>query len=217
MDRDENLWAAAEQALSCGGHDLSHVRRVYAFAMKLAESFPDIDEEILSASVILHDIARVEEDNDPDGRIDHAVLGAQRAEELLLSRGWEPARAAWAAACIRTHRYRGGGDGPATEEAKLLFDADKLDCLGTVGVARMFMLSGQYGEQLYIVPPKELEMRGHAPKISDFSQYSPNLEYLLKMRFIPERLFTEPARALAKPLMARMDRFFDELREELGL
>ena len=212
---NNQLWAVAEERLGCAGHDMSHVRRVYARAMKLCSHFPECDKEVLSDAVILHDIARLEEDHDPAGRIDHAALGAELSHGILREHGRSEAHIGKVAECIAAHRYRSAGEKPASIEAKILFDADKLDCLGAVGVARMYMLSGQYGEQLYIAPPEDLEMTGHAPRISDFSQYSPNLEYLLKMRFVPARLFTEPAKEIAAVLMARMDRFFEELREEL--
>lgn len=210
------LWQIVGAAASTsGGHDLSHVRRVYRLAMRLADFYPETDREILTAAVILHDIARREEDDDASGVIDHALLGAEKAEQILLDLGWDKACAVAAAECVRRHRYRGDEPAPDTIEAKILYDADKLDCLGAVGVGRLFMLSGQYGERLYIEPPPGFGKDGRAPKISDFAEYSPNLEYLLKMRHIPEKLFTQAARDIATVRMERMDRFFEELREEI--
>lgn len=188
---------------------------MYRLAERLAGAQGKVDGDILFTSVILHDIARKEEDMDTSGQTDHALLGAQRAERLLIGRGWDPERAARVAQCVRTHRYRSRAEAPQTIEAKILFDADKLDCLGAVGVGRMFMLSGQYGEQLYIEPSAGFGEDGAAPHILNFAQYSPNLEYSLKMRHIPNVLFTDAARELAGERMARMDRFFNELRQEI--
>ena len=210
------LWQIVGAAASTsGGHDMDHIRRVYKLAIRLADFYPEANREILTAAVILHDIARAEEDDDPSGIIDHAELGAQKAEQILLDLGWSADRAAAAAECVRRHRYRREESEPVTIEAKILYDADKLDSLGAVGVGRLFMLSGQYGERLYIQPPPGFGKDGRAPKISSFAEYSPNLEYLIKMRHIPERLFTQEARDIAALRMARMDRFFEELREEL--
>lgn len=217
MDITRNrLWQIVGAATSStGGHDMSHVRRVYRLAMRLAGFYPEADRDILTAAVILHDIARREEDDDASGVIDHAILGAEKAEQILLELGWTEEAARAVANCVRRHRYRSEGAAPDTMEAKILYDADKLDSLGAVGVGRLFMLSGQYGEQLYIDPPAGFGRDGNAPKISEFSQYSPNLEYLLKMRHIPDRLFTQAARDIAAVRIARMDRFFEELREEV--
>ncbi len=210
------LWQIVGAAAGMsGGHDLSHVRRVYRLAMRLSDFYPEVDRELLTAAVILHDIARREEDDDASGIVDHAMLGAEKAEQILLELGWDAERASAVAACVRCHRYRGEENAPRTIEAKILYDADKLDCLGAVGVGRLFMLSGQYGERLYIEPPAGFGRDGHAPRISEFAEYSPNLEYLLKMRHIPEKLFTQAARDIAAVRMARMDRFFEELKEEI--
>ena len=211
----DNIWQIVEAASkNADAHGLSHVRRVYRMSMALAKHYSEADIEILTAAVILHDIARKEEDDDACGLIDHAMLGAEKTEQMLLELGWNEDRARRAADCVRQHRYR-GGDIPDTIEAKLLYDADKLDSLGAIGVGRLFMLSGQYGEQIYIDPPPGFGQDGNANRISDYKQYSPNLEYMLKMRHIPERLFTPEAKDIAATRMERMDRFFEELREEI--
>lgn len=209
------LWQIVDAAVSVGGHDMGHIRRVYRLAMKISAEFTGIDRDVLKAALILHDIARDEEDNDARGLIDHAILGGEKAEQILLELKWEPEKAAFVKECISTHRYRSSQPPPATLEAKILFDADKLDSLGAVGVGRLFMLSGQYGEQFYIEPPAGFGEDGNTPKIVNFEQYSPNLEYLLKMRHVPKGLFTEPARRIAEVRMERMDRFFAELRQEI--
>ncbi|MEG0767185.1 MAG: HD domain-containing protein, partial [Clostridia bacterium] len=113
METLEILWKEVEQILSCSAHDLSHVRRVFRMAERLAgvESMAgrgDADRHILGAAAILHDIARVQEDQDETRTIDHARLGAQMALEILREKGWTELDAQRVAACISTHRYRSG-------------------------------------------------------------------------------------------------------------
>lgn len=72
-----------EKELSCSAHNVEHIMRVYNLCLHLAENEPDIDIDILKTAVLLHDIGRVKEDNDDSGRIDHAILGAKMAENIL--------------------------------------------------------------------------------------------------------------------------------------
>ena len=211
----QKLWKYADTR---GGHDIDHIRRVYRRAEQIAaEEGAGIDADILFPAVILHDIARDDEDNDPTGKTDHALLGAERAAEILKNEGLSPANTEKICACIRTHRYSSEGTPPESIEAKILFDADKLDCLGAVGVARLFMLSGQYGERLYVPPPPGWGSGAKVFRISDLREYSANLEYTGKMRFVPDRLFTASARRMSVELLARMDSFFELLSEELSV
>ncbi|MGE5578303.1 MAG: HD domain-containing protein, partial [Syntrophothermus sp.] len=144
---------AVEKELSCSAHDLDHVMRVYNLCLYLARNEAgvngagvDVDIEVLKAAALLHDIARVREDRDGSGSIDHAVLGARMAEEILVDMDYPGEKVEQVKHCIRSHRFRGGNE-PQTIEAKILFDADKLDAMGAVGVARFFMVAGEYGEK----------------------------------------------------------------------
>lgn len=95
----------------------------------------------------MHDIARVKESRDKTGEIDHAVLGSKLAEEILINLDYEKGKIEGIKHCIIAHRFRSGNE-PQTLEAKILFDADKLDVIGSVGIARSFMLAGQFGQSL---------------------------------------------------------------------
>src|SRR4030043_1332186 len=78
----QKIQEIVEQELSCSAHNMDHVLRVYNLSLHLAEN-ENIDLDILKAAVLLHDIARVKEDNDPTGRTDHAVLGAEMCVRIL--------------------------------------------------------------------------------------------------------------------------------------
>lgn len=216
-----SLWAIAERELSCAGHDLSHVRRVFATAFRLAEMEKTAgrgaaDARILGAATILHDIARVLEDNDVTGQTRHAIKGAEMAHDELLALGWSEPDADHVAACIVTHSFRQGQE-PSTLEAKLLHDADKLDCLGAVGIARSFMLAGQFGESIYIDPTAYTEADLKALKGRNTSAYAPNIEFLAKFRYIPQRMTTPSGRAMAEERMPFTETFFEILAQECAL
>ncbi len=135
-----------EKELSCSAHSMDHILRVHELCMALAKSEPDADLEVLEAAVLLHDIARVREDEDYSGNIDHAVLGSVLAEKVLKDIGFPAEKIEKVRQCIITHRFRTGNE-PKTIEAKILFDADKLDILGAIGIARLFMVAGEYSEK----------------------------------------------------------------------
>ncbi|HHZ19346.1 MAG TPA: HD domain-containing protein [Firmicutes bacterium] len=210
-----------EKELSCAAHNLDHVHRVYATCLRLAEGEPGVDLEVLQLAALLHDIARVREDTDPTGQIDHAVAGAQMAGEILAGLQYNPEKTAAVVECIRTHRFRSDCP-PQRLEAKILFDADKLDVLGAIGLARSYALAGQYGEPLYNQMPLEKYIRENlvgadpAGRVKDIAKHTTDLEFELKLKHLPARLFTEKARAIARDRVAFMVDFFARLHREIN-
>lgn len=108
-------------------HDRGHVYRVLYTALDLAGQEQGVELNVLIAACLLHDIARGEQAADP--AVCHARAGAEKARAFLLAGGFSPVFAGRVAGCIRTHRYR-SSDPPQSIEAKILFDADKLDAAG---------------------------------------------------------------------------------------
>lgn len=209
-----------ERELSCSAHDLEHIRRVEALALHLAEDHPEIDHRILRLSVLLHDIARVKEDLDSTGQIDHAILGAEMAESILNELELDEEEIEPIKHCILAHRYRGTTT-PETMEAKILFDADKLDVIGAIGIVRSYMITGQYGEPIYSDIPLEKyiaeNLTGGQPngRVIDIHKHTANLEFQLKLRHIPQRLYTSKAKQMAVDRVQFMTSFFEELKLEL--
>jgi uncharacterized protein len=206
--------------LSRSHHDLEHVERVYNLCMDIARYEPEADLDVLKPAALLHDIARVREFEDEKGIVEHAAYGAEMAEEILRKLGYEEEKIAQVKHCIMVHRYRRAREAE-TAEAKILFDADKLDSLGAVGVARCFMIAGQYGQRIYSdvqieqylienVIGERAEIR-----LKDVSKHSPNLEFELKFRHIPERLYTRKAKEVAKERLGFMEEFFERLKAEV--
>ncbi len=128
-----------------GAHDLAHVRRVLANAQRIAAEEGG-DPEILTAAAVLHDCVSVEK-NSPL-RAKASRLSAARAGEWLLARGWTKERVARVAHAIAAHSFSAQIT-PETPEAKILQDADRLDAIGAIGIARCFYTGGRMGSALY--------------------------------------------------------------------
>jgi uncharacterized protein len=219
-ERMRKVQQAVECELICSAHSMAHVWRVYRLCLQLAAAETHVDVEVLELASLLHDIARVREDTDDTGMTDHAVLGAVMAEPILRDAGYPEATIDHVCSCIKTHRFRGDAI-PATIEARLLFDADKIDSLGAVGIARAYMLAAGYGEEMYSDENvADYVSRNHVGgtatgRIRVLGEHTPNLEFEIAFKRIPDRLFTPQARAIAIDRLAVMQAFFDRLKTEL--
>lgn len=211
-DERERLSAQARRRLDsdCSCHDWDHTARVVASALKLARQ-EGADEAVVEAAAILHDIARPAEMAD-QGRSDHALLGADEALEILASEGiGDDAWRRHVADCIRTHRWRSRtGEPPATVEARVLFDADKLDSLGAVGLARAFHFAGKTGARVHNTRDEALGGESYGREDSAYR------EYLVKLRHLPEGMLTASGRRIARERDLFMQEFFQELDKETG-
>ena len=218
---EDFLWDAVKKELSSASHDFEHVKRVYKLCLEIAKHEKNVNFRILKAAAILHDIARVREDKDISGKTDHAKLGAEMAEKLLKHAGFSKEEIEAIKHCILAHRFRNDVK-PESIEAKILFDADKLDAIGAVGIGRSFMIAGEYGSKLYANISLEEYIKenlvGGKPggRIKDISKHAPNLEYELKLKHIPEKLYTSYAKKLANKRAAFMEKFFKRLKKEIG-
>jgi uncharacterized protein len=189
-------------------HDFDHVLRVYRMAERLGrEEGADLD--ILRAAALLHDA----EGSAPEsaGRAEHHERSAQFAAEILKSENWEAERIAAVQHCIRAHRFRSGGEEPRSIEAKVLFDADKLDVLGAVGAARTVAYAALAGQPTYSRPSAQFLAEGRKEPGEPHSSYH---EYLFKLRKVKARLFTRTAQAVAAERSAYLDEFYARLIAE---
>ena len=195
--------ARAQYAGAEAVHDFDHVLRVLALAEQLAQA-EGADLEIVRTATLLHDAARGRGDR---LATDHAQAGAQLARELLA--GHPPDKVEAVAHAIAAHRFR-AGPAPQTLEAQVLHDADKLDAIGAIGVARAFAYGGHEGQRLWAeVPP------GYQESPDNRHAHTPVHEYHFKLAKIRERLLTASARRLAEERHAFMAAFFQRLDQEV--
>lgn len=203
---DARSWYPHDDAV----HGFDHIERVYAIAQRLAAE-EGADWEIVSAAALLHDV----EGSHPGSgkRASHHEYSAEFAAQVLQQEGWDPARIAAVQHCIRAHRFRGdGSEPPQTLEAKVLFDADKLDVLGAIGAARTVGYAALNRQPVFAVPSQKFLETGEKEPGEPHSSYH---EYLFKLRKISDRLFTPSARAIAAQRQAYLAGFYEQLAAEV--
>lgn len=187
-------------------HGIDHTYRVLHNALEISDHIEEkIDYDILIASCLLHDIGRSDQNKNID--LCHAQIGSKKAFKFLQSLGWGEARSNDVAECIITHRQRMGVI-PESIEAKILYDADKLDSLGAIGIARILMYGGLMKEPLYLCDENNhIEIVPTNNERSSFFQ-----EYNLKTNV---SFYTAYAIKIADLRIKQSKLFYDELYKEL--
>ena len=170
-------------------HDKEHVYRVLFNAMHIAKAEPEVEWDVLITAALLHDVSRPEQIMDPN--IDHASHGADKAYAFLQERGFCTEFCEHVRQCIRTHRFR-KAERPATIEAKILFDADKLDVAGAIGIARTLQYSGETGRPVY-----SRDVNGEVSDGTGDTKDSFFREYKFKLEHICDHFLTKRGRELA--------------------
>jgi len=188
-----------------GSHDWDHTERVLRLCLKIGRK-EKADLGVLTLAALLHDIGRQAEDRSR-GRICHARSGAAAARAILDRLGCDKAAVRAVVDGIRTHRFRRGRE-PRTLEARVLFDADKLDSIGAVGVGRAFQFAGEVGARLH---DKDIDVARTRPYTRDDTAYR---EYLVKLRRVRDRMTTREGRRLAAGRHRFMAAFFARLNKE---
>lgn len=194
-----------------GCHDWSHVERVKKIALKIGR-LEGADLKIIEIASLLHDIGRKEEMK-TRGSFCHAEAGAKIARKLLEKYSLSADQVENIVHCILSHRFR-NDHVPDTIEAKTLYDADKLDSIGAIGVARDFLFAGYAGSNcLYTGNEKKL-----AKSKKDYSytkEDSALLEYEIKLKYIKDRMLTKSGKMIAKDRHEFMENFFQRFWDEV--
>ncbi len=190
-------------------HDFDHVLRVAAMADRIAQA-EGADREVVQAAALLHDIGLDE------GRADHETSAAMRAREILQKRGYDHLFCDRVAHAIEAHRFR-SGPAPQTLEAQVLFDADKLDAIGAIGVARAFAFGAHRGQKLWGMVPPDYADRPDGIE-ADPREHTAVHEFHFKLSKIKDRMYTTTGKRLADKRHAFMVDFYEQLdREVQGL
>ncbi len=187
-------------------HDFDHVLRVTRLGIRIAQA-EGADAEIVRAAALLHDLPI-----SGSGRTDHHFAAAGFAADCLRAAGMDAPRIENVVHCIQAHRYRDRSLQPQTLEAKCLYDADKLDSIGAIGVARAFAHAGNYGNRLWNQPADEAPPDHAQP---EGPEYTPVHEYVYKLRRILATLYTPSAREIGKRRHIFMTRFYEQLDAEM--
>ena len=191
-------------------HGFDHILRVYRMAEKVA-SAEGANLDIVRAAALLHDVQGSQTEGGEEGRQDHQHASSEFAQQVLESEGWSPDRIAAVQHCIRAHRFRDNTESPQTLEAKVLFDADKLDVIGAIGVARTIAFDVVVKQPIYVEPSPRFIKTGEKEPGEPHSSYH---EYLFKLSKIKDRLYTSTAKALAEERHQFMAEYFERLGAE---
>ena len=186
-------------------HDWHHVQRVETTASRLLANNPRANDFVIRAAVFLHDIGRQREDA---GEIsDHAEWGAQKANQILGEMDVSRHQRTAIVHAVRAHRYS-RSPAPETIEAKILSDADNLDALGAVGIARCFTHGGKRGSPIHdpALPPGADETSSGATQYNHFYK---------KLSDLPERMYTQTGRKIAANRWAYMEQFLERFDAEI--
>ncbi len=198
---------APPPAGSDGSHDMSHILRVWHSAADIARSELDCDVEVLVAAVILHDCVAVEK-NSPL-RSQASRLAAERAQDIVRDLRWTASRIAALVHAIEAHSFS-SGIVPNTLEAQILQDADRLDAIGAIGIARCFYVAGRMGSSLY--DPDDFDA---TRREVDDRRYAID-HFKAKLFPVTEGFRTKAGRAMAAERAAVMQRFVAAFRSEVA-
>ena len=189
-----------------GSHDWGHTERVHNLCVRIGEK-EKADMEVLRLAALLHDIGREAQDRS-NGAICHAERGAALAGELLRRHRIADEKVERIVHCIETHRFRNNKI-PQSIEAKVLFDADKLDAIGATGIARAFLFAGEVGAKLH---NKDSDLEHTEPYTKEDTAYR---EFVVKLRKIRKRMLTKHGKKIAEERHRFMVDFFDRLNREV--
>lgn len=197
--------------LSCmedSAHDKEHIYRVLYGALEIARAETDVDYDVLIAACLLHDVGRREQFENPS--ICHAMVGAEKAYSFLLGNGFGESFAGKVKHCIQTHRFRKSME-PESTEAKILFDADKLDVTGALGIARTFLYEGDVGHPIYNMLPDGSIGDGSGEEPPSFFR-----EYKFKLEKLYDNFYTVRGAELARERRVIAAAFYEKLHQEVN-
>ncbi len=187
-------------------HDWDHTWRVLNLCLHIGEK-EGADLEILKLAALLHDIGREEQDIN-NGKVCHAQRGGEIARELLEKHGYSPEIMERVAHCIETHRFRGDKK-PRSKEARVLYDADKLDAIGAIGIGRAFVFAGEVGARVHNKGVDLGKTRSYSREDTAYR------EFMVKLRQVKDRMLTEEGKRIARDRHRYMVDFFDRLNREV--
>ncbi len=211
MYLDKSTFSQIEKyMLECmkdSAHDKEHVNRVLYLALDIAKNESNVNMDVLIAACLLHDIGRLEQFKNPELRHEH--VGSQEAYAYLIENNWPEKSAQHVKDCILSHRFRSDNP-PDSIEAKILFDSDKLDAAGTLGIARTLLYIGIVSEPLY-----SLDTQGNVLDGTKDDQPSFFLEYKYKLEKIYDRFYTQRGMQIAKEREYSAVSFYNNMLHEV--
>jgi uncharacterized protein len=188
-------------------HDQGHLWRVLRLARSIATAEGPHDADVITVAAIMHDIITIPK-NDPD-RPKASLISAGCATRILLDAGFPHDRLAQVSHAIIAHSFSAQIE-PLTPEAKALQDADRIDALGAIGVARCFAVSALLGRAL-VDPFDPLAKQ----RPLDESMYVLD-HFQTKLLKLPETMCTQTGRRIAADRAVFIRQFIQQIADEMA-
>jgi uncharacterized protein len=196
---------AIDYVQSCLDTDgFMHTCRVLNYALQILDTEKKADTDVVILSAILHDIGRA-----TGNSTNHANTGSEKSYAYLVGKGYTDEVAKHVADCIMTH-CKCSETSPQTLEAKILFDADKLDTTGAIGTALAIVQCRQDGEPMYTLEENGTPLVGEKEETDSLMK-----KYRQKLRRLEKVFFTKKAKKIAAKHQLTMDEYFEEFIEEI--
>lgn len=203
----ENWWH--DNAGDDASHDLGHFRRVYKIALYIAEQEAEkADLLVLLAAAYFHDV--VNPPKNSDLRSKASTLSAEKAAEILAAMDFPPEKIPAVRHAIAAHSFSANIAAESTE-AKIIQDADRMESLGAMGVARTMYVSGRLGRSLFHPDDPLAE---NSRKLDD-KEYGLD-HFALKLLKLPAMMQTATGRKLAAQRAAYLEDFRAQLAKEIA-
>nr|WP_245220630.1 MULTISPECIES: HD domain-containing protein [unclassified Ruegeria] len=186
-------------------HDLAHLDRVWTNAQAIADAQADMP--VLLAACYLHDLVNLPK-NDPN-RLFASRQSAAESGPILANLSFSDDQVQAAQHAIAAHSFSANIP-PETLEARILRDADRLDALGAIGIARTFSVSGALGRVLYDPADPFAEARP-----LDDLRYSID-HWKVKLLTLPDDMLTDAGKQIAQARAGRMFQFLEDFAAEIG-
>lgn len=200
------LAALDEQMERDGGHDYAHLARVMTNAHRIWQG-EEADWEVIAAAVIFHDAVNLPKDH-PE-RSQASSASAEFAARVL-EEDFETERLELVASAIREHSYSSGFT-PQSTEAQIVCDADRLEAIGAVGIARTFYVSGMLGRSIAHMG----DPWGEDRELDD-AEYGVD-HFFEKLLHVAGTMGTKTGKSMARERHDYLVGFLDELGQELGM
>jgi uncharacterized protein len=201
LDKVRSLYRKADPA-----HDFGHIMRVCKMARIIGEEM-NADMRVLLPAALFHDLGPEKghiSEREPASEATLSAVGS-----FLCSMGLDQDRIDRVLYAVEVHRFSRGII-PTTLEARVLQDADRLDAMGAIGIARLFVTGGALGREMY--HPQDPFCREREP---DDRRW--NLDHFYqKLLKLESGMHTAAGKRLAKRRAAVLKRYLQDLEEEIG-
>ncbi len=199
MDKVRDVYAQFDAS-----HDFQHIERVYQNALAILLSEPTADAEVVKIAVLLHDVS------------DKKYTDSKEQEEQLIAElPLSEDKKQHIRDCIAQVSFNGGNELEATSlEAKIVRDADRLDAIGAIGIARTFAYGGAKGRKLY---DKDEEARTNMSESEYRQQHTSSVTHFYeKLLLLKDLMVTEKGKQMALERHQFMESFLKQLQHEIG-